>query len=298
MFTRARLAAPSDGRLLEREPSRRQCPPDALLRRVALAGLGLEPLVLLPVAAGLLVSTADLLLLRRGERAARSRGGGRRGRLALHDAQLAGLGISLQESKRCRSPRCRWKSGARSRRVKAACGSSRTTRLSAWSPSAAFRKRSLEPPNVTSAPSSVDSRSPGRAASSTAWASAPGATVSRSTSTSAEDNVGGWLRAPPSSRSGSARRSAASRPCPSYRVMRLHGPAPEGLEVPQRLPGVVALEVLPVVLVGQEQLAAVLVVAVHHLDDRLAEVGQLLRAACSSPCGTRGRGSPTSSACR
>src|SRR5690348_11861010 len=53
------------------------------------------------------------------------------------------------------------------------------------------------------------------------------------------------------------------------------GPPPDGLEVPERLARVVWLEVLPVVLVGQEQLAPVVEVAVHHLDDRLAEVGEL-----------------------
>src|SRR5678816_684557 len=53
------------------------------------------------------------------------------------------------------------------------------------------------------------------------------------------------------------------------------GPAPDGLEVPERLPGVVRLEILTIVLVGQQQLAPVLEVPVHHLDDRLTEVGEL-----------------------
>src|SRR5262245_48484784 len=67
------------------------------LRCVALARLGLEPLVLLPVAAGLVEEPANLLLLDGPERAARARATGARPRrgLPLDDAQLAGLRLAV-----------------------------------------------------------------------------------------------------------------------------------------------------------------------------------------------------------
>src|SRR5256885_14169075 len=55
-----------------------------------------------------------------------------------------------------------------------------------------------------------------------------------------------------------------------------HRPAPHRLQVDERVLGVVEAQVDAVVTVGKEQLAAVLEVAVHHLDDGLAEVGELL----------------------
>src|SRR5262249_47855338 len=61
-------------------------------RRVVLAGAGLQARVLRPVTAGLVEEPADLLLLRRSQRATRPRAGGRAG-LSLEDAKLARLGI-------------------------------------------------------------------------------------------------------------------------------------------------------------------------------------------------------------
>src|SRR5437763_4510589 len=55
-----------------------------------------------------------------------------------------------------------------------------------------------------------------------------------------------------------------------------HRPAPYRLQVDERVLGIVAAQVDAVVTVGEEQLAAVLEVAVHHLDDGLPEVGELL----------------------
>src|SRR5438477_2861381 len=55
-----------------------------------------------------------------------------------------------------------------------------------------------------------------------------------------------------------------------------HRPAPYRLQVDERVLGVVDAQVDAVVTVGEEQLAAVLEVAVHHLDDGLPEVGELL----------------------
>src|SRR5207248_7501261 len=53
-------------------------------------------------------------------------------------------------------------------------------------------------------------------------------------------------------------------------------PAPHRLQVDQRVLRVVDAQVDAVVTVREEQLAAVLEVAVDHLDDGLAEVGELL----------------------
>src|SRR2546430_13664679 len=55
-----------------------------------------------------------------------------------------------------------------------------------------------------------------------------------------------------------------------------HRPAPHRLQVDERVFGVVDAQVDAVVTVGEEQLAAVLEIAIHHLDDGLAEVGELL----------------------
>src|SRR5205085_7485838 len=55
-----------------------------------------------------------------------------------------------------------------------------------------------------------------------------------------------------------------------------HRPAPYRLQVDERVLGIVDAQVDAVVTVGEEQLAAVLEVAVHHLDDGLPEVGELL----------------------
>src|SRR5438132_2286769 len=55
-----------------------------------------------------------------------------------------------------------------------------------------------------------------------------------------------------------------------------HRPAPHRLQVDQRILGVVDAQVDAVVAMGEQELAAVLEVAVDHLDDRLAEVGELL----------------------
>src|SRR5438876_2268861 len=55
-----------------------------------------------------------------------------------------------------------------------------------------------------------------------------------------------------------------------------YGPAPHRLQIDQRVLGVVDAQVDAVVTMREEQLAAVLEVAVDHLDDRLAEVGELL----------------------
>src|SRR4051812_14508411 len=55
-----------------------------------------------------------------------------------------------------------------------------------------------------------------------------------------------------------------------------HRPAPHRLQVDERVLGVVDAQIDAVVTVGEKQLAAVLEIAVHHLDDGLAEVGELL----------------------
>src|SRR5256885_3094622 len=55
-----------------------------------------------------------------------------------------------------------------------------------------------------------------------------------------------------------------------------HRPAPHRLQVDERVLRVVHAQVDAVVTVGEEQFAAVLEIAVHHLDDGLAEVGELL----------------------
>src|SRR3954463_2178421 len=55
-----------------------------------------------------------------------------------------------------------------------------------------------------------------------------------------------------------------------------HRPAPHRLQVDERVLGVVGPQIDAVVSVGEEQFAPVLEVAVHHLDDGLAEVGELL----------------------
>src|SRR5688500_3458866 len=58
--------------------------------------------------------------------------------------------------------------------------------------------------------------------------------------------------------------------------LQVHRALPDPVEVLQRLDGELDLDVEPVVLVGQVQLAAVAVVAVHHVDERLAHVGQVV----------------------
>src|SRR3954463_4670853 len=55
-----------------------------------------------------------------------------------------------------------------------------------------------------------------------------------------------------------------------------HRPAPHRLQVDERVLGVIGTQVDAVMTVGEEQFAPVLEVAVHHLDDGLAEVGELL----------------------
>src|SRR5205823_5663686 len=49
---------------------------------------------------------------------------------------------------------------------------------------------------------------------------------------------------------------------------------PDVLYVGQRVPGLVQLQIYPIMLVPQQQFAAVAVVAVDDVDPRLAEVGQ------------------------
>src|SRR5262249_27234751 len=56
--------------------------------------------------------------------------------------------------------------------------------------------------------------------------------------------------------------------------LQMDRPAPDGLYVCQRVGRLVQLQVEPVMLVPQEQFAAVAVVAVHHVNPRFAEVGQ------------------------
>src|SRR5712664_3454893 len=56
-----------------------------------------------------------------------------------------------------------------------------------------------------------------------------------------------------------------------------HGPPPHGLQVRQRVLGVIDAEVDAVVPVREQELSAVLEVAVDLLDDRLPEVGELLQ---------------------
>src|SRR6266850_6201040 len=55
-----------------------------------------------------------------------------------------------------------------------------------------------------------------------------------------------------------------------------HGPPPHRLQIGQRVLGIIDAEVDAVVAVREQELAPVLEVAVDHLDDRLAEVGELL----------------------
>src|ERR1700694_4785219 len=54
----------------------------------------------------------------------------------------------------------------------------------------------------------------------------------------------------------------------------VHRTPPHRLEVPERVARIVDLEIDAIVLVDEEQLAAVLVVPLLHRDDGLAEVGQ------------------------
>ena len=56
--------------------------------------------------------------------------------------------------------------------------------------------------------------------------------------------------------------------------LQMHRPAPEELEVGQRVRRLVQAQVDSVVLVPQQQFAAVAVVAVHYIDPRFAEVRQ------------------------
>src|SRR5882672_8969237 len=55
------------------------------------------------------------------------------------------------------------------------------------------------------------------------------------------------------------------------------GPPPHRLQIGQRVLGVIDAEVDAVVPVREQELASILEVAVDHLDDRLAEVGELLQ---------------------
>ena len=57
--------------------------------------------------------------------------------------------------------------------------------------------------------------------------------------------------------------------------LQVDGALPQPLEVLQRLAGVVHLQVDALVLVAEKQLAAVAVVAVLDVDDRLARIGEL-----------------------
>src|SRR5207237_2614264 len=56
--------------------------------------------------------------------------------------------------------------------------------------------------------------------------------------------------------------------------LQVHRAAPDELEVGQHVGRLVEAEVHPVVLVPQQQFAAVAVVAVHYIDPRLPEVRQ------------------------
>src|SRR5262249_17345306 len=56
--------------------------------------------------------------------------------------------------------------------------------------------------------------------------------------------------------------------------LQVYRPAPDGLHVPQRIRGPVQLQVEAVVFMPEQQFTAVLVVAVHHVDERAAGVGQ------------------------
>src|SRR5690606_26812344 len=57
----------------------------------------------------------------------------------------------------------------------------------------------------------------------------------------------------------------------------VHRTLPDGVQADQGLAGLGALQILSIVPVRQEELAAVLVIGIHHFDDGLAEVGQLLQ---------------------
>src|SRR5579859_7530809 len=56
--------------------------------------------------------------------------------------------------------------------------------------------------------------------------------------------------------------------------LQVHGASPDGLQVYQRIGGAVQPQVDPVEVVPQQHLSAVAVVAVHDINERLAEVGK------------------------